>query len=332
MTDIIPLDHRDDDELATLATRSRGDVAKQSLAILLDRDAPAAPELAAELISGHAEPQVRSLAAVALGRLAGPTATSALLAAVNDADSIVLRRVAQSLVRVGDAAALAPLARVQPPLDTPAGRDVLAARMLIGYRHGVPDVLAQPGVQTDYGRRRGEPITLGGRGRLPKTTVVESIARELPLFTVRPDSVQLFTCSGVRGALVIDALDAAPDPADLTAPRMVGALLRDRVCADRYSIDCYLLSDDRDGTGGTRPHLWMVRPSGRVVHAGRAEITGDGIDFAVTRSVAPYAFPVKVAGTMSATGKVSISVARVGKPAADAATARVPAERSTVMR
>jgi len=329
---LIPLDLRDDDELAVLARRSRGDVAKGSLSVLVQRDSSAAPELARDLLVGHADDRVRALAAVTLGRRGAPGAVDTLLGALNDPNPTVLRRVAQSLARVGDASALAALARVQPAVDTPAGRDVLAARMVLGYRFGIAEVLVPPpAATTAFGSRRGEDITFGGRGRVPKAAVVGAVQRELPALPVDVDSLRLFTCSGQRGALAVDAsLPGAPE--GLARPRLLGALLRDRVCSERYSLDCYLLSDDRDGTSGERPRLWLVRPSGRVVHVGTVEVADGSVRFAVTESVAPYANPVKVTGSYDvATGKLSMDAALVGKPSVRAAQAAVPMFRTAVM-
>jgi hypothetical protein len=331
---LIALELRDDDELAVLSRRSRGDVAKASLAVLVQRDSGAASELARELVVGHADDRVRAVAAVTLGRRDAPGATDALVGALNDPNPTVLRRVAQSLARVGDASVLPALARVQPPVDTPAGRDVHAARMILGYRFGVPEVLVTPPPATTvFGSRRGEDITFGGRGRIAKSAVVDAVQRELPALQVDADSLRLFTCSGQRGALAVDAgLRGTVPEEGLARPRLLGALLRDRVCSERYSLDCYLLSDDRDGTSGERPRLWLVRPSGRVVHVGGLDV-GDGqVRFAVTESVAPYASPVKVTGTYDVgTGRLSMDATLVGKPATRAARAAVPLARSAVM-
>lgn len=325
MPDSISLERRDDEELERLAGRTRGSLAKESLAVLIRREAPAAASLAVDLVTAHADPQVRSLAAVALGRSADPDARNSLVGALRDPDPVVVRRAAQSLVKVGDAAALERLTAIRPEPGTPLDRDVRASRMLLGYRLGSTEFLAVPQTVTEFGRRRGQAITFGGRSRLPKAAIVESARRELPQLAVSAESVRSFTCSGVQGALVLDASVVPADLGDaLARPRMLGALLRDRVCSERMSVDCYLLSDDRDGTRGSRPRLWLVRPGGRVVHVGVAEVGQDGARFAVTGSVAPLAHPVKVIGTVSASGRITIETSMVGKPATDAVRAEAP--------
>ncbi|MBC9227290.1 hypothetical protein GL325_13245 [Aeromicrobium sp. 636] len=329
MPDITPLDQRDDADLVDLAHHSRGDIARESLSALARRSSDRVMPVAVDLLTAHAEPRVRALAAVTLGRLGDPDVPVALARSLGDADPTVVRRAAQSLARVGDASALPELARVQLPAATPAGRAVLTARMLIGYRVGRTEVLARPAEVTSFGRRRGEEIAFGGRAKTARATILVAVRAEVPALPFAAKDVRPFTCSGAAGAL---ALAEDVDRLDLAGPRMLGVLVRERVCSERYSLDCYLLSDDRDGTGGTRPWLWLVRPSGRVVHVGRAEIAADGARFEVTGSVAPYANPVKVVGERAGNGELTIETALVGKPAADAAKAAVPASREAVMR
>lgn len=324
MAEITPWEQRADSELVDLARHSRADIAKESLATLAHRNVEQATPLAADLLTGHADPGVRSLAAVALGRVRDPDIPTVLMRALGDAEATVVRRAAQSLVRVGGADALAELSQRAMPRDPVAARAVLTARTLLGYRLGHTDTFVTAGAVTEFGRRRGEAITFGTRGSMPKAAITASIAREVPAMQFSTSGVRLFACSGVSGALALS--DRVAD-VDLAAPQMLGVLVRERVCSERYSLDCYLLSDDRDGTGGREPRLWLVRPSGRVVHTGRAQVTDHRAQFDVTGSVAPYANPVKVIGERSGSGAITIDEALVGKPATDAVKAVAPSVR-----
>lgn len=327
----LSLERRNDEELASLARASRADVAKGSLAVLARRDAPGVPDLARELLRGHADDRVRAMSAVALGRDRGPESYEALLGAVNDSHPLVLRRVAQALAKVGGEQALAALRRVQPPADSPQGRDVRASRMLLSYRLGIPEVLVGATETTTFSSRRPDEIGFGGRSHVPRGEVLAAAQRELPGLSVVGSGVRTFTCSGRPGALALDSDLAARG---FAGPRLLGALLRERVCSEsRYSLDVYLLSDDRDGTGGTRPRLWLMRPSGRVVHAGYAEVADGRATFAVAESIAPYGNPIKVTGSCDlASGKLTIDEAYVGKPSVRAAKAAEPSTRDAVMR
>ncbi|MET1131841.1 MAG: HEAT repeat domain-containing protein [Aeromicrobium sp.] len=330
MPDTTPFEQRDDDELVQLAHRSRGDIAKDSLIALVRRDSDRATPVAVELLTAHAEPRVRSLAAVTLGRTDDPDVPAALVRALADADPAVVRRAAQSLARVGDESALPELARTQPSPATPAGRAVLTARMLLGYRAHRPELLVPATAEvTEFGRRRGEEITFGGRAKVAKATVLAAVRAEVPALTFAPNDLLTFTCSGAAGAV---ALVEDVGEVDLSVPQMLGVMVRERVCSERYSLDCYVLSDDRDATGGRRPYLWLVRPSGRVVHVGRVEVDDDRARFSVTGSVAPYANPVKVVGERTAAGTLTIESALVGKPSTGAAKAATPPAREALMR
>ncbi|MBA4607146.1 HEAT repeat domain-containing protein [Aeromicrobium sp. Marseille-Q0843] len=330
MPDTTPFEQRGDDELVELAHRSRGDIAKESLVALVRRDSDRATPVAVELLTAHAEPRVRSLAAVTLGRTQDPDAPAALTRALADADPTVVRRAAQSLARVGDASVLPDLARSQPSEATPAGRAVLTARLLIGYRAHQPELLVPVTAEiTEFGRRRGEEIAFGGRAKVAKATVLAAVRAEVPALAFASRELLTFTCSGAAGAV---ALAEDVGEVDLSVPQMLGVMVRERVCSERYSLDCYVLSDDRDATGGTRPYLWLVRPSGRVVHVGRLEVGDDRARFSVTGSVAPYANPVKVVGERTASGTLTIESALVGKPATGAARAAAPPAREALTR
>ncbi len=329
MAELTPLDQCSDSELTQLARHSRGAIAKESLAALARRRHDQATPIAVDLLTAHADPDVRSLAAVTLGRLRDPDAPAALQRALADSDASVVRRAAQSLVRVGGPDALTELNRRSLPRDPVAARAVLTARMLLGYRLGRTDALVTAGDVTDFGRRRGESITFGTRASMSKAAITASIETEVPALPFSASGVRLFACSGVSGAL---ALSDEVDDVDLSAPQMLGVLVRERVCSERFSLDCYLLSDDRDGTRGTQPRLWLVRPSGRVVHTGSAKVEDDRTTFAVTGSVAPYANPVKVVGTRAATGTITIETALVGKPAVGATRAVEPLIRERMVR
>ncbi|HET6969115.1 MAG TPA: HEAT repeat domain-containing protein [Ornithinibacter sp.] len=325
--DITPLDHRPDPELARLARATRPDVARESLGVLARRDPDLLPGLSRELVLGHPDEQVRARAAVVLGRIPGPATQEALEAALHTDSPAVLRRAVGSLGRVGDPTALDALRRVPADPATPVGRHLRMARTLLSYRHGIPEALVEPEDMTTYAAERGRAIDWAKGGRMAKTTIVASAARELPGTAVTASSVQPYVCSGHPGAVALDASLRGADPQTvLEGPRLLGAILRERVCSERYSLDAYLLADDRDGSGRTR--VWLVRPDGTLVHGGTATVDGPVVAFVVDESRAPYGNPVRVTGSYDlAKGRLFVDEALVASPSTRAARAQAPAPR-----
>ncbi|MBM6400004.1 HEAT repeat domain-containing protein [Phycicoccus sonneratiae] len=323
-TDHTPLDHRSDAALGRLARATRPDVASESLAVLARRDAPTLPALGRELVVGHADDRVRARAAVALGRIPGRATQEALETALATDSPDVLRRVVGALGRVGDASALASLDRLRLDPTTPVGRDLRMARTLLSYRHGLEVSLVEPVDTTKYSAARGRTIDWARGGRMPKRTIVASAERELPGLALSQASVHPYVCSGHPGALALDAglRGQAPDTV-LGAPRLLGALLRERVCSERYSLDAYLLADQRDGG-----RVWLVRPDGTLVHSGRTSVDGPVVSFVVDESRAPYGSPVRVTGGYdTGTGRLTVDEALVASPSTHAVRATPPALR-----
>ena len=323
-TDTTPLDHRSDAALARLARATRPDVARDSLAVLARRDAGTLPALSRDLVVGHADERVRARAAVVLGRIPGRATQEALEAALGTDSTTVLRRVVGALGRVGDASALEALGRL--PLDpaTPVGRDLRMARTLVSYRHGLEAALVEPVRMTTYSAERGRSIEWARGGRMPQRAILASAQRELPGLDVARASVHPYVCSGHPGALALDAglHGVAPEVA-LGAPRLLGAILRERVCSERYSLDAYLLADQRDGG-----RVWLVRPDGTLVHSGTTTVDGSVVSFVVDESRAPYGSPVRVTGRYdTGTGRLVVDEALVASPSTRAVRATPPALR-----
>ncbi|MGG5259635.1 HEAT repeat domain-containing protein [Phycicoccus avicenniae] len=323
-TDTTPLDQRSDAALGRLARATRPDVARESLAVLARRDAGTLPALGRELVVGHPDERVRARAAVVLGRVPGRASQDALEAALGTDSPTVLRRVVGALGRIGDAGALEALARLQLDPATPIGRELRMARTLVAYRHGLDAAPVQPEPMTSYSAERGRTIEWSRGGRMPKRAIVASAERELPGLSVAQASVHPYVCSGHPGALALDAgLRGAPAEEALGAPRLLGAILRERVCSERYSLDAYLLADQRDGG-----RVWLVRPDGTLVHGGRTSVDGDVVSFVVDESRAPYGSPVRVTGSYDLrSGALVVDEALVASRSTRAARATPPEQR-----
>lgn len=328
------LDLRSDTELRRLARAGRPDVAQESLKILARRGDPRLPTLAREVVLGHGDLLVRATAAVSLRDDDSPATREALVAALQEPAPAVRRRVAQALGRVGDLTALAALDRLDVPPGTPVGRDVAMARTLIAYRYGVPGHLLGG---TDGLQRlrvtKGTDIQVRGSVGVARATLANDAARELPGHTVTATQVHPIRCSGVAGAIVLTVggrnAASAPAPADFTTPRLVGALIRERVCSERFTLDAYILTDDRDETGGERIRIWLVRPDGTVVHGGTADVSDPGISFVINEANPPYGKPIRLSGSLDITsGALTVDEAVIGGTSRADALGAAPSARS----
>ena len=323
-----PLETRSTAELSRLAYATRPDIARQSLKALVRRRDPVAPRLARDLLHHHADEDVRATAAVTLGREPDDVTQEVLLHALGDPNPVVLRRVAQSLGRVGDVRALRALKTIDTHPHTPTARAVATAMTLLSYRLHLTDHLVDPdetGLAT-FRVSRGAEIEWGGRLPRSRASIAADAARELPGVDIDPRTIIGFVCSGQPGAFVANHALATVEL--LVRPLLAGAVLRERVCSEHYSLDAYVLVDDRDETEGASPHVWLMRPDGIVVHHGRATVTDDGVEFRITDSNAPYSRPVHITGQLSRRGAISMTTAIIGKPRAGSATATTPAART----
>ncbi len=320
-------------ELVQLAGATRPDIARESLKTLARRRDSAASALARDLVLHHADENVRATAAVMLGRDADPATEEALISALHDPNPTVRRRVAQALGRTGGVDALRALESIGPPPDTPVAEAVRTAQTLLSYRIGLTAYLIDPeGTGLDRVRvDRGDEIELGGRLRRSRNSVLADAARELPGFDISPRLLTAFACQGQPGAFVVSrsATAAAESTEGFARPQLVGAMLRDRPCSEHYSLDAYVLTDDRDGTDGKAPHVWLMRPDGTLLHHGRLNVRDETVDFTIRESNAPYSPPIWIEGVLARrSGVITMTAALAGRWRAGATRATVPESRS----
>lgn len=327
----LPLEARTASELSRLARATRPDVARESLKVLARRRDETTDDLAGDLLLHHADQDVRATAAVVLGRTATDFSNATLIEALADPNPTVRRRVAQSLGRIGDVIALRALQRIAAPEQTPVGRAVVTALVMLSYRLGIPEHLIDPAGSGLANVRvgRGDTIDWGSKVRRSTTSIAADAARDLPGIELDASMLISFVCAGQPGAFVANRAFTSADTGErFTRPTVAGALLRDRVCSERYSLDAYLLVDDRDDTGGRAAHLWLMRPDGTLLHHGRVTTNGADVEFTITESNAPYSRPVRIDGTFNRErSEMSVATALVGKPRADSPAASRPATR-----
>jgi hypothetical protein len=303
--------------------RDRGDLAAAALAELGRRQPDAAGDEAARLVDDRQAPdRLRSAAATELGRQPGARSERALLAALAEEPGGALKHVARSLGRIGGAAALTVLDRAPDP-PGPAARQLRFARSLIAYRLGRSEHLIDPGaVRADRPGPESAPLRVRPLGADEVEARWSDVRRELPASPMsRRGSVE-FRCGNSQHWILLAAeLDERGAERLARAPMIAGAVLKLRACADRYTLDEYLLTSG----DGEVLDLVGVRESGVVVHAGTVSITGGVVSFGIDAHHPPYARPIRLAGLFDpARPAVAFSTAVVGRVSEAAVRARRP--------
>ena len=286
-----------------MATQKPGKLTGQEFLELSLRDAAAARTISESVLRNHEVADVRAAAANLLGSAGGPRALEAVPAltrAAGDPSAAVRRRVARWLGRLGDDVDV--LKRLAADDNPVVRRSADAALTLMSYRLGEPirlvrDDAADVALETPRGaavrRIDFDPDQVKGAKR-------SDAERDLPTVEFADTELLAFRCGKQEvSVLATESLERYGETCDkLERPRIIAALVRYDVCADGGEIAAYVLSDDRDATGGREARLWIMRGNGTVLHGGRAIADPTGITFVLDRSNPPYAPPVLVEGRL----------------------------------
>ena len=270
-----------------------------------------------EVLRDHDVADVRAAAANLLGSVGGREALAAepaLTRAASDPSAAVRRRAAQWLGRLGDDVKV--LQRLAADKDPVVRRSADAAVTLMGYRLGesirlVPADAADVVLEAPHGAAvRKVDFDPGHVKRAPRSAA----ERDLPTVEFADAEVLAFRCGKQEvSVFATSALVPRTEPFDtLARPQILAALVRRDVCTDGGEVAAYVFSDDRDGTGGREPRLWVVRGNGTVLHAGRAIADSTGISFTIDRSNPPYAPPVLLEGRLDLASMEVTAKGRVG--------------------
>ena len=245
-------------------------------------------------------PEMRAIAAVGLGSLPDGRSAGALLKAAASKDGALARRAIEALGRVGTPDTLARLRRLAP-VPGAAQKTLDFARSLIAYRHGLEgERLALP---------RGARVTPVDRARaaaLPvarlssaawaalkpalhgaDTTVVPAARAPLEIRCAR-DRLLLFVHPMLE--------DGAPGPA-LARPMVAAVLMKWSPTLARWFLAEYIFSHPLRGGAA---QLLGTRPTGGLVHTGRARTEGASLRVALQALDTPLAAPAQIDGLIGA--------------------------------
>jgi hypothetical protein len=241
---------------------------------------------------------LRATAAVELGKERRKGHQEALVAALGSKDPSVVRRSAEALGRIGDEAALEPLASVRLRRG-PVTRSVDFAKTLISYRLGLESNRLQPPHEAQrlgLNRRRAVPLEVA----TPRAREIEMILillrRELPAIPVSPEGVLGFACGADRFLVVFNRdvhrrKTLAPVAAKSAVPAVV---LKRSPSLERYYVYEYILTHP---AADDRLLLFGVRTTGVVAHFGEIKLESARGEFRVGTVETRYSPPVSIEGS-----------------------------------
>ena len=249
-------------------------VRAEALKALTRRGSPRTAEILRAVVRDRSAPaELRSIAAVVLGKTANPENQQALVSALFEENVEVVRRAAESLGRIGDREALQWLEKVQPRPSEAAAKTIQFARSLISYRLSLGSHRLLPPTERPlpvHPERRVE-LQIGRAKPERLARFASNMSREIPSVPLDLQSALEFSCAGN------DFLSVFHQDAERAASAdMLPIAVFKRYSNGEYSLYEYVLTHP-DSAGGLQ--IFGVRPSGAMTHIGRAGISGREASF-----------------------------------------------------
>jgi hypothetical protein len=325
-------DNISEDELrATLVDRNNVGRARLALKALSRRQSQFAfIEAQSILKETGVSDELRSVAAIELGRHSTAVSQETLIEVISDATPRLLKHVAKSLGQIGQEAALEKMERLAVPLNTPADIALRFAKTLISYRLGLQTYLLEPIRETMVDvSEAGQHSNLEFRklDKVELKAALPLVRRQLPAISVDSESALRFTCGSAEHWMLFNEAVVRTGTADALGqrPMVAGAILKYRACSDNHSIDEYILTN---GGGKAKVTLIGVRPSGVIVHAGFMYPAGRTAKFEVLLSQPRYSRAIELRGDLDLTNRrVSFTKALIGTSQTIAGRPSIPKRR-----
>ena len=263
---------------------------------------PRLKEVLGEVLSNRTlSAELRSTAAVELGKTAQPETEELLLPGLSAEEPSVVNRVASTLGRIGGKKALEALEAYEPAEGEVAPRSVTFARTLISYRLGLESHRLEPPSPKEVlklaartaSTLKPEPVTAEDLKSL-----THNLAYELAGVDLAGEGALLLSCEENDFLLVPAAeIQKAKSLAGLRqGNRVVLVVLKRTESLDRYSLFEYILSQPGDGG---RILLIGVTSSGRPIHFGEIKSTPRQTTFVLHSLNTTLAPIVEIEGTYS---------------------------------
>jgi hypothetical protein len=264
----------------------------EALKELTRRRSPRVPEVLRAVVTDRTAPaEIRSIAAVVLGKDANPDNQRALASALFEDNVEVVRRAAESLGRIGDREALEWLEKVQPRPSEPAAKTLQLARSLISYRLSLGSHRLRAPAEKPlpvHPERRLELQVNTARQELLRR-IESKLPREVPSVPLDLKSALEISCAGNEFLLIFHQ-----DAGRAASADMLSAVVLKRYSNGEYSLHEYVLTHP-DAAGSLQ--ILGVRPTGSITHVGQAKIAERGASFRIEALNTTHSPAIEIEGT-----------------------------------
>lgn len=264
----------DDDLMTALHTPSS---ARSALKELGQRRSPQAFEVSrAFVVDPYLPLDIRTTAAIELGKQATLENQSALIQSLDENEPMLIKPVAIALGRIGDEVALARLDNIQISANHPATLSLQFAKSLISYRLRLNShLIASPREMLSLNRSNGFVLPVEPLSASALVAIQSDIQRQLPAIEIADQGALQFTCRNNRYWIVLTKMlqNAMSQNMLQTQGAIAAIVLKAATCSsNRYSVYEYIFTNP-----SPTPHLALVgvRAAGVVTHGGELTL-GDG--------------------------------------------------------
>lgn len=278
----------------------------EAFAALAASDLPDREQLLGTVLEESGErPDIRTAAAVALGRVATAESERVLLAALDEQTPRVLAEIARSLGRIGSERALSRvdgLVRSAHPVVAGAARFGAA---LIAHRLGLPghelpmpvpaDLLTPPATSPTT------PIEFRSEDAEQRRAILDDL-RRYPLRGIEYDeeAMSRISCAGAVHALVFNREISRAAARLFERKALAGVVALRSPETDQYHLAQLILTVP----AGEAVNVQLATGSGALTLAGQGQPAGSSVEFTVSAVARPGALPVLINGTLDASAVV----------------------------
>jgi hypothetical protein len=257
-------------------------------------------------------PDVRTSAAVALGRVATSESEQALLANLDEQTPRVLAEITRSLGRIGSEAALSPLDKLVGSTERRVAEAARFGATLIAHRLGLPGHELPMPAESQLLRAptpaASRPIDFKPMSAKERALILDDL-RHHPFRDVEYDegSITGISCAGAELALALNREITASSERVFQSKALTGVVALRSPETGEYSVWLVVLTAPADGAVNAQ----LMTNSGPLALAGQVRRAGGSGEFTLRSAVRPGALPMLISGVLQA-GRVAVTQAVSG--------------------